>query len=254
MKNIILVALVVMFSGGFVIAEGKEIKTDVTTDFFSKYIWRGAALNEDPVFQPSVNVSYEKFTATIWGNLEFTDIYGNKDQFTEIDYVLDWTNEFTVLGFKIISYSLGVSHFTFPSTMLKDTTELYAGLTLGFLPLSPSIKANFDVDEAKGTYLQLGLSESIMKITTLAGKPVGLDLGANIGWGSSSYNRYYWGKSDGRFNDLTLSAGFPIEISKNLSIVPSLNYATIFDSGVRGTNAYGDNHNFFAGVRLAYAF
>jgi hypothetical protein len=34
----------------------------------------------------------------------------------------------------------------------------------------------------------------------------------SLGWGSSSYNRFYWGLNSSKLNDLLLSASFPVEM------------------------------------------
>lgn len=254
MKKIVLTILVCLLSmlSRTAFAEDKEdkIAVDVRADFFSKYIWRGMALNKDPVLQPSVNVGYKQLTATLWGNLELTDIYDNKNQVTEIDYVIDWSDE---TGIKGISYSVGLAHYTFPNTNFEDTTEIYAGLNFDCF-LNPSIKANFDVDEAEGIYLQFGLSHSVEQIAKIGNTLIGMEVKANLGWGNSSCNRYYCCVDGEHFNDLTLSAAFPIELPGDWSVIPSLNYATLVDREIRQANAYGDNHNLFAGVSLAKKF
>ncbi len=59
---------------------------EITTDFFSKYIWRGQNLSDDSVFQTGINLSYSKLTATIWSNMDLTNINGNSGDFSELDY------------------------------------------------------------------------------------------------------------------------------------------------------------------------
>lgn len=247
MKKVFLTFFLVLLLAGTAFAEDK-LAVDVRTDFFSKYIWRGMVLNEDPVWQSSVDVGYKQLTATLWGNLELTDIHDNKSQFTEVDYIIDWSDETRIKG---MGYSVGVAHYTFPNTNLEDTTELYAGLSFNCF-LNPSVKANFDVDEADGTYLQFGLSHSVEQIAKLGNTPIGMEAKANLGWGSNSCNRYYCGVDGEHFNDLTLSLAFPIELPGNWSVVPGLNYATLVDRDIRRANA--DNHNFFTGISLVKKF
>lgn len=66
---------------------------EIMADFFSKYIRRGQNLNDDPVFQTGINLSYSKLTATIWGNMDLTSINGNGGDFSELDYYLDYSSE-----------------------------------------------------------------------------------------------------------------------------------------------------------------
>jgi hypothetical protein len=102
-----------------------EVDFEITADFFSKYIWRGQNLNDDPVFQSGFSASYRGLTAAIWGNMDLTNINGNSGDFSELDYCLDYSSE--VPGIKGVGYSIGAAYYTFPGTTTKDTTELYWG-------------------------------------------------------------------------------------------------------------------------------
>lgn len=256
MKRLMLVMLAVLFAiaSGNVLAEEAENKigVGVTTDYYSKYIWRGQQLNDDPVLQQAVDVTYGKLTATLWGSFDLTNYNGHSGLY-EVDYVLDYSDD--VPGVEGLGYSVGLAYYTFPSSFIKDTTELYAGLNLD-CPLNPSIKINRDVDEAGGSYVALAVSHSIEKIAELSeDMPVGLELGAGVGWGSASYNKYYWGSDHHKFNDATLSLAFPIQVKDSgWTLTPSLNYATILGS-LRDTDAYGsDSDFFFVGLSLHKAF
>ncbi|GAG32135.1 unnamed protein product, partial [marine sediment metagenome] len=112
-----------------------KVDFEITADFFSKYIWRGQNIADDPVFQSGFSASYRGLTAAIWGNLELTSINGNSGDFSELDYCLDYSGK--VPGIKGVGYSIGAGYYTFPGTAIKDTTEVYAGLSFD-LPLSPS--------------------------------------------------------------------------------------------------------------------
>ena len=72
--------------------------------------------------------------------------------------------------------------------MVGETTELYWGLNFD-LPLSPSITVYHDIDTIKGSYVSFGISHSIEKIAELGSdSPVGMEVAAGLGWGSSGYN------------------------------------------------------------------
>jgi len=221
-------------------------------DYLSKYIWRGQNAVDDPVFQPSINVSYESLTASIWGNIDLTNINGNSGDFSEVDYSLD--HSAALPGVKAVGYSVGFIYYDFPGTATSDTTEVYWGLNLE-LPLNPSIKVYHDVDEAHGSYVLLAFSHTIEKIVELGPHtPVGMEIGASLGWGSASYNKYYWGTSRSELDDLAFSVGFPFEI-KGWTIRPSLNYVTLVSGGIRDTDAYVTGSDFFfAGVGLSKKF
>ncbi len=225
---------------------------EITADFFSKYIWRGQNISDDPVFQPGLSASYKGLTAAIWGNIELTGINGNSGDFSELDYYLDYSGK--VPGIKGVGYSIGAAYYGFPGTATKDTTELYWGLNFD-LPLSPSVMFYHDVDEAEGTYISFAAGHSIEKIAELGPDiPVGMEIGASLGWGSGSYNKYYWGTDQSKLNDLAFSVAFPMEVA-GWTLAPSLNYVTLVSDDIRDTDAYGtDSDFFFAGIGLSKRF
>ncbi len=225
---------------------------EITADFFSKYIWRGQNIADDPVFQPGISASYKGLTAAIWGSLETTIINGNSGDFSELDYYLDYSGK--VPGIKGVGYSIGAGYYSFPGTAIKDTTEIYWGLNFD-LPLSPSVMFYHDVDEADGTYVLFALGHSIEKIAELGpDMPVGVEIGGSLGWGSSSYNRYYWRTGQSTLNDLAFSVSFPFEFA-GWTLAPNLNYVTLVSDDIRASDAYGtDSDFFFAGVSLSKRF
>jgi hypothetical protein len=225
---------------------------EVTADYFSKYIWRGQNYNDDPVLQPGVSATYRGLTAMIWGSLETTNINGNSGDFSEVDYLLYYSGVLPSL--EGVNYSIGAGYYNFPGTKVKDTTEVYAGLSFD-LPLRPSVTFYHDVDEADGTYVSLAVAYSVERIAGL-GKdmPLGMGISASLGWGSGSYNKYYWGTDQSKLNDLTLSASFPMEIA-GCTLAPSLNYVTLLSDDIRDTDVYGtDSDFFFVGVSLSKSF
>ncbi|MDP3026601.1 MAG: hypothetical protein Q8N63_02745, partial [Nanoarchaeota archaeon] len=156
-----------------------------------------------------------------------------------------------------IGYSVGAGRYTFQGEgneahHIASTTEIYLGLNAD-CPLNPSVKFYHDVDEVEGTYAQFSVGHSQEKFANVCGVPLGIKAGASLGWGSNSYNKYYWGVEGGNLNDLTLSLAFPLEVC-GWGVTPNINYATIVDGDVRSANAYGDNHNLFAGINFCKKF
>jgi len=253
---LILVVLLVCLTAfpcgtGTVFGDG-EVDFVFTVDYFSKYIWRGQNYDDDPVLQPGGSATYRGLTAMIWGSLETTNINGNSGDFSEVDYSLYYSGVLPSL--EGVNYSIGAGYYNFPGTKVKDTTEVYAGLSFD-LPLRPSVTFYHDVDEAEGTYVSLAVAYSVERIAGL-GKdmPLGMEIGASLGWGSGSYNKYYWGTDQSKLNDLTLSASFPMEIA-GCTLAPSLNYVTLLSDDIRDTDAYGtDSDFFFTGISLSKRF
>jgi hypothetical protein len=255
-KWLVAVLSILACGTGAVFAED-GIDFELTSDFFSKYIWRGQNLNDDTVFQPGISATYGNFTAGIWGNLDLTNINDRSGDFFEIDYYLDWSDDLP--GYEGVGYSVGVIYYDFPGsyadgTRVPDTTEVYWGFNFDLL-LSPSITVYHDLDEAEGTYISLAIGHSIEKIAELGpDTPVGMEIGASLGWADGSYNNYYWGTDQGKLQDLTFSVSFPMEIW-DWTVAPSLNYITLLSDVIRDTDVYGtDGDFFFAGISLSKSF
>ncbi|HUT28269.1 MAG TPA: hypothetical protein VMX13_00645 [Sedimentisphaerales bacterium] len=249
-----LVVASVLFSWTNKTALAKDnISFEVTADFFGKYIWRGQNLVDDWVFQPGVSAGYKGFTASAWGNLDLTTENDKNGDFTEADLTLDYSGQFP--GIEALGCSVGLIYYDFPvSGAADDTLELYWGLALD-VPANPSVTFYHDVDEVDGTYILLGVGHSFEDVIEIAHDiPVGIDLAAGLGWGSSSYNKFYWGPDKSKLNDLALSASFPVKIS-GWTVAPSVNYVTLVGDDIRQSNVYGtDSDFFFVGVGISKAF
>jgi len=220
-----------------------KISVELTSSLAGKYIWRGQNLSDDPVFQPGLNIGYGKLTAGLWGNMDLSNINGNSGDMSEIDYSLDYSDNFGCLEW--LGYSVGAIYYDFPGTAIGDTTEIYGGLSLD-IPLSPSVKLYHDVDEADGSYVSLAVGHSIEKIADIGPGllPIGLDLGASLGWASGSYDKYYWGTDQSKMQDLTFVASFPTEII-GFDVAMNLNYVMLVSDDIRDMDTYGTASDFF---------
>ena len=253
-KNLLLVLAVLLSCSASVFGEDEavdKINFELSADFAGKYIWRGQNLSDDPVFQPGLSIGYRNLTVGLWGNMDLSNINGNSGDISEMDYSLDYSDSFG--GLEWLGYSAGVIYYDFPGTAVGDTTELYAGLSLD-VPLSPSITVYHDVDEAEGSYVSLAAGHSIEKIVDLGGIPIGLDMGASLGWGSGSYDKYYWGTDQSKMQDLAFKVSFPVEIA-GFDVAVSFNYVMLVSDDIRDMDTYGTESDFFfAGLSLAKSF
>lgn len=255
-KWLIIVSSMVIFSSGMAFAED-EIGFELTNDFAGKYIWRGQNLNDDPVFQPGISATYNNLTLGIWGNLDLTNINDRNGDFLEMDYYLDWSDDLS--NVEGVGYSIGLIYYDFPGsyadgTRLPDTLEAYLGFSFD-LPASPSITAYHDLDEAEGTYITLGVGHTVEEVFEISPDvPVAMDLSATLGWGSASYDKYYWGIDQSKINDLVLSVSLPFEV-EGITITPSVNYVTLLSDDIRDTDVYGTASDFFfIGIGLTKKF
>ncbi len=242
-KVVLMVAVAVLGMTGASWAEG-DVSFEVTTDFFSKYVWRGQNVTDDWVFQPGVSATYKGLTGGFWGSLDLTDENDESGEFIEYDWYADYSGQIN----KTVGYSVGGIYYYFPGG--GATTEVYAGLSFDVVA-SPSVTVYYDIDEVEGAYVALGFGHSIEDENL----PFGIDLSANLGWGDSNYNDAYWSTDTvtvgSELNDLTLTAAFPFEVGP-VSVTPSVTYVALLGSDIG--DIADDDSLVYAGVGLAYGF
>lgn len=197
-------------------------------DFYSKYIWRGQNLLDDPVLQPNAYVNIEDFTVSIWGN------YGiqNDEDWTELDYTLDYTTslDFVKPEGDMVSVSVGYIYYDFPNLPPnQDSQEVYGAIALDML-LSPALAVYHDFDQGDGTYYEFSVGHGIPV------DPLSLNLSAAVG-----YNDGQW-DFDSSFSNLLLGAGLAFPITDRITFEPQVFMSVALDS------QYDDE--FYAGFSL----
>ncbi|MDJ0520669.1 MAG: hypothetical protein QNJ90_01200, partial [Planctomycetota bacterium] len=217
-----------------------ELGVEVELAFLSKYVWRGQLLTDDPVLQPAATINYGDWSFTAWGNLELTDVNDDELAFTEVDLVLEYAR--TLATNPCARVFAGVAWYAFPTSSLDATAELYAGMGLN-VPLQPRVTLYYDVAEVDGIYVQLSTGHSM----DVAGGT--LALGAHLGWGDNSWNRFSWGVPGGGPNDLLLTATWTYA-SGPWSIKPSVAWSVLIDDDIR--DAVADSDEWILGLTLGY--
>ena len=253
-KSMACVVLGLMLAAGTASAL-EDVAVDVSVDYVGKYIWRGLLVTDDPVLQPAVSLGMDKLTLGVWGNYETTNITGERGEFTEIDYSLDYTD--ALPGVEGAFYSAGVIYYSFPRALnvTSATTELYAGIGMDTV-LSPTATLYYDIDEADGYYASFGVSHSVdiseMGIVDDMLKTV--DLSATVGYGSNKYNTEYWGESTDALNDLVVTAAVPFELCSSASLTASCSYVSLLDGSIKNNTAGQKGDYVYAGVGLSMSF
>jgi len=242
----ILAAMIVLSVTAGASAEETERPTvGVDVGVFSKYVWRGLILTDDPVLQPSLTVGYKGLGLNVWANTDLTDANGTPGEVNELDYTLDYS--FSV---KKVDFSVGVIQYTFPHTGFEPTTEIFGTAAMDIL-LAPTVKIYWDTDEVGGVYGTVGISHSF-PLGEVRGISPGLDLSGSIGYATSGWNEGYYGVKSSGFVDLLLTAGVPIPIDGHLSITPYIGFSQVIDSKLK--DAVADDNATIFGATLSLAF
>jgi uncharacterized protein (TIGR02001 family) len=199
------------------------IRTDVT--LVSRYIWRGfdTIADDRPALQPSITFEFGK--SGVWFNAWSAFALADTD-FVELDLVLGYDKAFS----EDISLSAGAGYFTFPSMPNypdenSATPEVYFGVTLMSIPMSPNLTFYYDFNMGDGLYATFSLSrdflvkERLISSTLLAG-----------------YTRQYRGIGvDPGFSDICLGVSTDFDW-KGLTLAPSINYVIVPNESINDEN------------------
>lgn len=223
---------------------------DVT--FQSKYIWRGAVINDKPVIQPWIASGIGNAAVTIWGSLDLTDqntylenseVQDPSGKFTEIDLILNYSGN---IGPTCLT--AGYNKYWYPNSPYSETSASEATLSACYDAfLYPTLTTAFSMGDAEGVYMALTLSHS-ERISELASA----DISVNLGYGDEKHNGYYYGAAQGGLADLTVNLSVPFVLPSNFTIAPIIEYASLLDSEVR--DAFDNPSNFRGGVSLTRYF
>jgi len=223
--------------------EGTDINISADTAVYSKYMWRGFKLDNDPVIQPGVYVDAYGFNASIWGSFDI----GNNDTLDsdELDYSAGYTldlKEYTELP---VSVCGGYTYYDFIGAKLRSQ-EFYIGASVDAL-LSPSITWYHDFENEEkggghGDYIIAELSHSVL----IPNIPASLDLGGHVGYNDKLFIR-------GQGGDVEFNAGLTINLSKNCTLVPRVGYVIPFGDLKKSDDGNQDNE-FYGGGALGFTF
>ena len=259
-----LAAVVGVMSVNVVQAADAEMKADL----LSGYVWRGQVLNDEPVLQPAFSVATPwGLSLNAWGNVELTDKYKCRGEFTEVDLTASY--DLPIKG--PVGVTVAVAEYLYPKSgayeielpenhvlvsedVLRgedsDSRDLSVTVT-GDCLLEPTLLLSYDFDEVDGFYGSLGIGHSFEVMEKLS-----LDTRASIGYALSKYNEFYFGEDENAFNDGNVSAGLTYALTDNLSLSGSVSYSALLDSTIRdnGDEIYGYKDRVYGGFSAAYTF
>jgi hypothetical protein len=217
------------------------VSVSADTAVYTKYIWRGFKLDDDPVMQPGVYVSVYGIEASVWGSFDIDSDDGLDSD--EVDYTIGYSLSLEDYIKVPVSVSGGYTYYDFPAADL-NSQEFYVGASLNTI-LSPSITWYHDFEDEEngggdGDYILAELSHSF----PLGDYPISLDLGSHVG-----YNNELFILGEG--GDVGLDAGLTFTLSKNCTFTPSAHYSIPFGD-LEDTDDGNQDDEFYAGVVLAF--
>ena len=261
-KMILLVVLVGLVSAAFwtpALAEDDAVSVDAEVTLISQYIWRGMVLNEDLSLQPTLTVAKSGFSFNVWGQMDLTD-FGEDEclytddcdsrawQFTEIDFVLDYTHSFDKF-----TAGIGIIFYEFPNwDHADDTHEVYLSMAYDCL-LQPALTIYYDFDEVDAFYVNLAASHSFAFNDKFS-----LDLSSSLGFGDSDFNDYNFGEDSSSLVDFNFGVAAPYKVTDSITVTTSLMFSSIVDSDNRDSvddrSCCDKTDNVYGGITFAYSF
>jgi hypothetical protein len=227
--------------------QGKKLPYSFAADVgtASKYIWRGQRLTNDWSLQPSGTMSIGNFSVNIWGTLDLAAVNegdalyiaenpdappgshsGLQGKFSEVDYTFSYT---IPVNKAIIDVGSIIYAFPNRAASLPSTTEIYGGVTLDALPLSPSATLYVDVDESRaagrtGVYFQLAAGHSVPLHHP---RFSALEFSGSLSFANSGFSNYYYGTSHSGLHDVNLTLSLPITLGEQWSASPFLSVSAL---------------------------
>ena len=207
-----------------------EVEFELSSDFSSKYVSRGVAINHEPVMQPRARVCWQGVELAIWGNLDFTDANGRDNQFQEIDSTLSYCRAFKDLGaIHTLTLTGGMIFYEFPGTA-DPTQELFVCASLDELLLKPALAAYYDFNEADGLYLNATIEHTFATLWERAD----LTIKGGLGWGDDNFNGFNMGMEQPHAGimEVSLSATLDIKVAEGITCGPFVAWSGVPDSRI----------------------
>lgn len=254
-------------------ADEDPLRPEVSMELglFGKYVWRMMNFNSHPVLQPDLSASVYGFTAEVWGVRDLTkdnrDASGN---LVELDYALYYGRELDLKGIGLadstFEFSAGMWSYNYPNTATASTHELFvtaavapAGIGAYF---KPGVEIYYDIDDARDAlWVQPKITGGYaLPKCTLPVYAEALNWNLFTGLSNRAYNRFSFVDGDGaELNEtawvgggVALELPFKIEGADYLTIAPSAQFTTIWDSDARDGSDHPDN--FMWGVTVGVSF
>ena len=270
MKKILVLAAAASMLAAFTAAAADA---SLTLDVLSAYVTHGQVVNDEAVFQPSIDIEGPfGFGFNVWASMNLTD---NEDcdfpdsagKFGEYNFDLNWTLPWEgpvslTLGGIICVYPLEESEveededgeYAASKAPADGEKIVYATLAAEDLPLSPSITVHHSTRHTDDWLVKLAIGHSFDITDALS-----LDLGAEVCYAGKYYVVADYGSNAGStWGNAQFDAALNYAVSDDLSLGLTASFSTILDSDVRDDikeiGYYPEVDIFFGGLTATYNF
>jgi hypothetical protein len=243
---------VVLAAAGLVLALGAsgcstlEPEYGLSAPVVSRYVYRGAVINRDPVLQPEAWVSTESNERTWlvggWSNVDLTDENGEQYELTEYNIYGEVAQ---TLG--PVRAAMGFAHYRYERPDAPSTTEIQLVLSAESEVLTPGLELYYDIDEAQGFYGNFNVSREFEPVESWK-----LGLLAGVGWMSGGQAEYNFGVDADAWSDLLLQANLEHPLSEHLTLGITGAYSSVLDGELR--DAVDDPDNLWLAIGLGVSF
>ncbi len=254
-------------------AEDDPLRPEVSMELglFGKYIWRMMNYNSHPVLQPDLSATVYGFTAEVWGVRDLTkdnrDASGN---LIELDWALYYGRELDLakvgLEDSTMEFSAGMWSYNYPNTDGPSTHELFVSASIAPAGIgeyfAPGVEVYYDIEDARDALWVEPKIEGGYTFPKIDA-PVyteALNWKLFTGLSNRAYNRFNFvdGNGDALNETAWVGGGVLLELpckiegADFLTITPSMQLTTIWDSDARDGSDHPDN--FMWGLTVGVSF
>ncbi|HKY64179.1 MAG TPA: hypothetical protein VJR29_12260 [bacterium] len=205
--------------------EGEGVAWGLEADFVSQYVWRGIALSEGPVLQPSGWLSYQGAIFSVWGNFVLND-EANQGRLNEVDFTLGYGRRFRdfFVGTLFLFY-------LYPHQDVAATGE--GSVILGFQrgPFTVFTAQLFDMIAAPGAYFGVAGGAFEWELH----EKLSMKASAGFAWANAAFNEANFEVSKFAANLFVGNLEFTWTVKGPLYLRPHVKVSVLLDEGLRSS-------------------
>jgi hypothetical protein len=260
---------VALVATAWAVPAAAQVTVAANAAFASGYVWRGLTLSSKPVIQPDVSLTAHGLTVGAWANIEPSTYDGANDisqgggtgsgvrEFDAwVEYNRTTANVSWQLGWILYVFDMNdpppAGRFGLYEAF--DTHEFYGQVSLGGLPVTPTLYASYDADKVNGLYVEPSVAygwKAAPKVTINLTGLAGFSAGQGV-----SADDFAANFAENGLTHVDLSASTSVAAGP-VSIVPSFHFQISNDAFAKINGAELNNQDkdvkLWAGVTLSWS-